>query len=324
MELAVYLTDPAGLEHLEEALQPLAMDGIPGFISSVLSLGQYGLEEYIANGMATTFLGESPIPLELGRLYFGQEFCEFLIPTPEEVVQAFFTACQMGWEFTYTTGYVTAAGLERTVANLAALASECPSAEVVVNDWGVLRVLGRDFPSLRPVLGRLLVKQPRLSRYVTERPPVLRTGIQAPLAEIQSRQIAALRETNLGIAAYADLLRRHGVARVDLDPVPQGLAPEALPQGVALSLYAPWTCAAASRTCRTAAVADPRRQTAMPGSPCSGPCREVNRNRVGVACVQPILLRGNSAFVYNLTYVANYLDGSLPVDRLVFEPYIPL
>jgi len=32
----------------------------------------------------------------------------------------------------------------------------------------------------------------------------------------------------------------------------------------------------------------------------------------------------NQFLAYNLTYIPNYLDGALPVDRFVFEPYIPL
>lgn len=324
MELALYFTAVPQIDDLEEAIRPLPLDGIPGFVAEVLSRDEYGAEEYLANGLATTFLAQPPVPLELGRLYFGQEFCEHLIPSADEAREAYFLACQLDLSFTYTTGYVTAAGLERTLANVGALAAERQDLEVVVNDWGVLRVLRREFPACRPVLGRLLTKQPRLSRYTDHAPPMLRSGIRAAAEDVHAHQIEALRETDLGLPLYADLLRHHGVTRIDLDPTPQGLDPAALPAGFGFSLYAPWTCAATSRTCRTAALVDRRRESAVVAAPCPGPCRHANRNRTGVRTAQPVLLRGNSAFAYNLTYVPRYLDGLLPVDRLVFEPYIPL
>jgi hypothetical protein len=324
MELAVYFSRLHHVENLEEAMRPLDTRETPGFIAGAISREANGCPEGVANGLATTYLAEAEIPLDPGRLYFGQEFCEYLIPTPDEVRQAYFMACQMGWEFTYVTGYVTAAGLARTMANVAALADECRDLEVLINDWGVLRLLRRDFPDCQPVLGRLLTKQLRLSRYTKQMPPFFSHGIQTPQEEIRPHQIEAIRETNLGIPAYARLLRQNGIARADLDPVPQGLAPEAVPPGYALSVYAPWTCAAASRTCRTAAVADPTRQSAIPDRPCSRPCQHLNRDLQMGTFDHTVFLRGNSAFSYNMTYIAPYVSGQLPVDRLVFQPYIPI
>jgi hypothetical protein len=316
MELAVYLSQLRHLEDLDDIMRPLDTREIPGSIAAALSRSANGCREGVANGLATTFLAGTEVPLDLRRLYFGQEFCESLIPAPKDLRQAYFTACQMGWEFTYVTGYVTGAGLDRTMANLAALAQEC--------DWGVLRALRRDFPSFVPVLGRLLTKQPRLPRHAGQLPPLYGHGIQTPGEEIRPRQLQALRETNLGIPAYARLLGQNGIGRIDLDPVPQGLAPEAIPGGCTLSVYAPWTCAATSRTCQTAAVADARRQSAVPDTPCSRPCRHLNRDLEMGTFDETIVLRGNSAFSYNMTYLARYLSGTLPVDRLVFQPYIPI
>jgi hypothetical protein len=324
MELALYVSQLRHLENLEEAMRPVDAMEIPGVVSGALLEDANGLQEGIVNALATTFLSQAEIELDLGRLYFGQEFCECLIPEPDEVRHAYYFARQMGWEFTYTTGYVTATGLAKTMANVAMLAEEDASTEILVNDWGVLRRLRTEYPNCRPVLGRLLTKQPRLARYTDKLPPFLERGIQTPEEEIRPHQIAALRETNLGISAYADLLRRQGVTRADLDPVPQGLSREAIPSDFALSIYAPWSCAATSRTCRTAAIADPRRQSAIPDTACTKPCRHLNRELEANTFDQTLQLRGNSAFSYNLTYIARYLNNRLPVDRLVFQPYIPI
>ena len=324
MELAVYFSELSRLGNLDEALRPLDAGNMPGFVSAALARDECGAEEYVTNCTLGTFLSQLPFPARLARLYFGQEFCEHLVPEPDELRQAYYMALQMGWEFTYVTGYVTDAGLARIAANLEALAAEQADCEVLVNDWGILRLLRDRFPGFRPILGRLLNKQLRVPRFTDRPPPAYDKDIQAPILDIQTHQIEAMRQTNLGFPGYADLLRRQGVCRAEIDPVPQGLDPGALPSGLPLSVYAPWTFAAGGRTCRTAALADPRRQFVVLDSPCPRPCRRVNRSLVGARFPQPVLLRGNSAFIYNLAFIEPYLDGSLAIDRLVVQPYIPI
>ena len=54
------------------------------------------------------------------------------------------------------------------------LAREMPEAEVVFNEWGVLRVLRTDYPALKPVMGRLLNRMkrgPRLMGVIDRLPP---------------------------------------------------------------------------------------------------------------------------------------------------------
>ena len=51
--------------------------------------------------------------------------------------------------------------------------------EVVVNDWGVLRLVRREFPGLRPVLGRLMnkmMRDPRVAPFYSGGPDDARPG----------------------------------------------------------------------------------------------------------------------------------------------------
>jgi len=170
MELALYFANMDRLAGIEDALRPFEAESIHPFVSSVLFPDAMNSREYMGNMAALKRLEDYVSPIEeASRLYFGQEFCEHLIPSPEELRQAVYFARQLGWAFTYVTGYLTRDGITRTRANLDALV-ELEGEEVVVNDRGLLSVLRRDYPSLTPVMGRLLVRQTRHGVIHADRP----------------------------------------------------------------------------------------------------------------------------------------------------------
>src|SRR5437867_3594050 len=77
--------------------------------------------------------------------------------------------------------YVTDRGLARPRPLLEAAASERgEGTEVVVNDWGVLRLVRREFPGLRPVLGRLMnkmMRDPRVAPFYSGGPDDARRAL---------------------------------------------------------------------------------------------------------------------------------------------------
>src|ERR1041385_645574 len=92
-------------------------------------------------------------PAQFTRIAYGTEFCENLLPSPE----ALRNVVAAGRPLTFLTPYVGDEG----IAQLRRLLPELGEAEVVFNDWGVLRMLRREFPHLVPVQGRLLNKSLR-------------------------------------------------------------------------------------------------------------------------------------------------------------------
>jgi len=324
MELAVYFSHFEDLLEVEEAVRFIDYGRMSSLLAELV-FTNVNTDEYAGNLFAAEFMDTALREgCRLSRLYFGQEFCEHLIPSPEELEKAFYFARQVDWDFTYATGAVTDAGLDRIAANLEFLAGAQPLSEVVVNDWGVLSVLRRDFPGLRPVLGRLLSKQLRLARYTVHPRPVNLAETAAAEEEIRRNQDQALRSLELSLAGYRDQLRRWGVERVDLDIVPQGadLPPDAY--GFGLGCYVPWTYVSGGRNCSTAAVADPVREFVAVDGKCPRPCREINTSSVLSDAQEIMLQRGNSVFLFNLSFAAPYLDGRIPTDRIVVEPYIPV
>ena len=327
MELAIYFSNVTHLFDLEEAVRSLdvvALASLPRYVASVLWRDNNALE-YEANLIAIERL-EKIFQHDPGfsRLYFGQEFCEHLIPDTDELEKAVFFARQLDWQFTYVTGCVSNAGLKKIQSNLDLVARESDGPEVVVNDLGVLALVAREFPGVKPVLGRLLTKQLRLAPYVDTPPGVNRDGVRSAGNVIRDNQMEAATELNLSFSVYRDELRRQGIERVDLDIVPQGASLHPDSWNLEFGCYYPWTYITGTRNCLTAALTDPVRRLVPGQRPCPKLCQTLNRSpSTEIRSLTP-QQRGNSVFAFNHKYATPYLEGDIPVSRVVFEPYIPI
>lgn len=95
------------------------------------------------------------------RLYFGNEFCERLFSSPEDlkIISDFVLEHRMN--FSLVTPFLTNAGIKALKPYLEYTAANFSSPEVIVNDWGMLKLLRDEFSKIQPVLGRLLTKQKR-------------------------------------------------------------------------------------------------------------------------------------------------------------------
>lgn len=325
MELAVYAANAAQLEGIQEALRPIPFRQAPQFVLDIL-FGNDCDAEYLGNLVSLDRLMAAGLDLtQISRLYFGQEFCQFLIPSPEQVLHAYFSSRQLGWGFTYVTGPVTESGMEPILRNLELLAGQEDAAdiELVVNDWGVLQKAREVAPVLAPVLGRLLLKQPRLARSRGQ-PPVNRDGLDAGAETAGAHQMAEFRGIDLSIPCYRTELCASGVTRFEVDIVPQGvcLAPDGW--GFGASAYFPWSYVCGGRNCLTAALEDPHRKFLVTDAACGRLCQTLNRATALATTMHGILERGNSVFLLNCDYAEPYLTGAIPVDRIVFQPLIPI
>jgi hypothetical protein len=186
------------------------------------------------------------------RLVFGNDFCEALLPGPARLLRMVRGARVRGAPFTWVTPPVTDAGLGKLRRLLPVLADEDGEAEVVVNDWGTLRLLRERAPGLRPVLGRLLARMHRDPRVPTSGP--------------------------LGAASapFTALLRANGVDRVELDAAPPGQAPEFGGSGLRATVHLPFGFVSSGRICPFAAVHQEKERMFLPGSRCRAECRTWN------------------------------------------------
>jgi len=328
VEFCLYITDLKLLEDLGGLFQPLDWQDMPAALKSTV-FDNPNAADYIGHLIAVERLASLGLDeTAVTRLYFGQEFCEHLVPEPKGVMQALFIARQMGWDFTYVTGNAVDSTLERIAANIEALVAahgDADSFEVVINDWGVLRRLRQEYPAIKPVLGRLLTKQKRLGRFPEHMPTPNMEEIDTDTDTILRNQMRAWQALNLTVRSWRRFLHRQGIERIDLDMVPQGadLMPDAW--GFAFGAYYPWSYLTAARNCPTAGLVDPVRRHVPLDAPCPRPCRRGNANLANMAHdPAPIIQRGTVAVTLNDAFAQPYLTGGVPLDRLVFEPFVPL
>jgi hypothetical protein len=246
------------------------------------------------------------------RAYWGTELCENLIADAsalERVVAG-------GIPLTLLTPYVSDRGLARLRPLFAALPV---GSEVVFNDWGVLRVLRREYPSLRPVQGRLLFKALRDPRITTE---YVQLG--------ETPQLDALRGSALDSAPYAGLLERYNVKHAEMDLLPQG---NNFSTGIAaLSVYAPFGVISTARVCMAAALGYRKADKFEPGAPCRHECQTHlveyqytnspfdNRD-------QRFWLKGQTYFYVHTPEMASSLAAAIAaatIQRLVWQPRVPM
>ena len=243
------------------------------------------------------------------RLYFGNEFCEQLIPSITEVRQALDFVREKGLDFTLVSPYVTEKGLERVEGLFQEVARRQPGSEVVFNDYGVLRVLNSRYGELEPVMGRLLHKMkrgPRLMTVISKLPP---------------STVEYFRSSNLTVPILGEFLNQNGVKRVELDNLLQGFD-FSLDDNLMGSLYYPYAYVATTRFCLSGSCDIPEKEEIIGIFPCKQECQRYTfylRSEV-----MPVILirKGNTIFFEN-EVLPEGLEAR-GINRIVTEPEIPM
>ncbi len=266
-------------------------------------------------------------PVRFSRLYFGNEFCERLIPGAADLRRATEAAAARGLGLTLLAPYVTDGGLARLRPALDLLAARpaaggAGGAEVVANDWGLVHLLRRDYPGLRLVLGRLMnrmLRDPRVTHYLAS----------APAPEDAHR---ALRQSGVTAPVFRRFLARLGVERVEFDHLPQGLDMDFRQLGLAASLYLPYGYVASGRVCMIGSLRLPAAAKFDVESICRKECRLYT---FAFECSdspydsrgQEFLAKGNTYFYHQdagMIASAAELVERLGIGRIVYEPGLPM
>jgi len=283
MEFALYLS---GIESLYRLMtdKNLALPALPGsFIET-------------AAGFERKFT----------RLYFGQEFCERLIPEKNSLQEIIEFSKSRAMELTLVTPFVTEDGLGKWFDLAGEFACLNPGGEVVFNDLGLFDKAVEELDRINPVLGRLLTKQKR-------GPRILRLAGKVP-----GELIEHFSRFNADVPHLSDFYRECGFSRIELDNTLQGIIRDG---DMPASLYYPYVYISTARMCITNQCKD-RTKIMRCIFPCKKECREIhfkiNHNEVPV----DVILAGNTQFIKNPTLPDNLEE--LHIDRLVYQYEIPL
>lgn len=242
------------------------------------------------------------------RVYFGHEFCQRRLPEPGEARRALDVADARSLPFTLVTPFVTDPGLARVRALLEELTGAgVPSGfEAVVNDWGALRMIRREWPGIPLALGRLLTKQKRGPRLLNI------------IGRLPADASDHFMRSNVDTPRLADFLRAQGVVRVELDNLLQGIRrpPGALPA----SLYTPFAYISTTRLCLLMRGDQPDKNFRSLGR-CSRECRRYDITLTHRDMPVPLRLQGNTMFFENNALPPDL--AKLNINRMVIEPALP-
>lgn len=238
------------------------------------------------------------------RLYFGNEFCQRLLPTPEELDAVLGVTSPL--DFTLVTPYVTDDGLERVQRLIELMSIRRQEAEVVFNDWGIFSILKERYPSFEPVFGRLLNKMKRDPRLMTV------------LDRIPENTLAYFRGSNLSVPLFRNFLLENGVKRVEFDNVLQGIDFDS--NGIELSLYLPYVYVTTTRACLVNACDIPEKSEQVDISPCRQECKRYSFHLESDVMPVSLMRRGNTLFFEN-EELPSFMQH---VSRVVIEPEIPM
>jgi len=242
------------------------------------------------------------------RLYYGNEFCEHLLPSLEELKQALDFALARKIQFTLVTPFLTDGGLAKLEPLLSYLKKNHPMSEIVANDWGLLHKLSSQFRFGGLILGRILVKQYRDPCFKKLR------------YRIKKRASNFFKTSNIDFSydRMVSFLSAKGISRIELDNLMQGIIRKT---SLKASLYFPYGYVAPTRYCPTALIAQKIKSVRVIPI-CSKECQGHTFRLIHPFVPKDLLLKGNTIFFKNEALPRSL--EKMSIDRLVFEPEIPI
>lgn len=249
---------------------------------------------------------------QLTRLYFGTEFCERLIPAPGEIKEVISFVHERQINFSLVTPYVTNEGIRQWKKIIEIVAGELPESEIVFNDWGISRIIGRVSDRLKPVMGRLLTKikrGPRLMNVMDMLPPDAQRYFQ---------------NTNLSVPGYRTFLMSRGIKRAELDHPLQDLTLDDIGSEMHLSLYIPFVYVTTTRFCLTASCDIPELKGMIGIFPCKKECQKYTFTLDNPVMPTSLIRKGNTIFYKNEKIPTGDELRQKKIDRLVIQPEIPV
>lgn len=249
-----------------------------------------------------TELDALPDAVSVSHLHFGNEFCERLLPEADALVQALETAARLGVVLVLSTPMLADTGIGQLRDLLRVLPD---GAEVVANDFGVLRLLQREFPALRPVAGRMLckaIKDPRLPSETWAR--LYPSGVAAP--------------------PFVALLQRLGVIRMEMDVAPFARTEDYADLPLPVAVHAPFGYSVKGRICRPGSLHQAGPHKFAPNHHCHKECLVYRgaMQREGLAAGRDLhtFQRGNTLFYRHSPEMQQALSEAIGqgwVERLV-------
>lgn len=198
---------------------------------------------------------------QITRIYFGGEFCDRLLPDKKTMQSVLTLIEKHNLSLSLLTPLVSDSALARLKQLFPILPKGC---EVIVNDWGTLSLLRREYQHLVPVIGRQLckmIKDPRLP----------------------SAQWTKLYPHGVQSGPFHHLLKRFEIERLEMDVPPFAQVHDFDSPDKALSVHLPYGFSVKGRMCKIGAMSIDTPRKFGPGHGCNKECLQYS-SKVNRAC----------------------------------------
>jgi hypothetical protein len=196
------------------------------------------------------------------RLYIGDEFCFHRLPSLKEISRFCRFSQKHNASLTFLTPPMTDRHLKNCAPLFACLENDCPSAEVVANDPGVLLYVRKNYPGLQPAAGRLFNKGFKDPRF----------PYPADSSSMSEAMRRALTESTFCRRAFLDHLFSIGVRRIEQDILPYGSGISRGDPKMPVSVYFPFGVVTTGRLCQVGSRERQGREKFLISERCAGPC----------------------------------------------------
>jgi len=239
------------------------------------------------------------------RIYFGNEFCERLIPVIPEVKKIIDFCVENKLNFTFITPYVTNKGIGglKKIFDFLLKQKMNEYFEIVFNDYGVFNILKDS--GFKLVLGRLLTKQKRGPRIITLK------------NKIPEEAYKHFKDAPASSKSMQNFLLGNNIKRIELDNLVQGINLK-LDKRLKASLYYPYIYTTTTRSCLIANINKREPNVYLCKKECGNLVFELSSRNMP----RKILIKGNTQFIFN-DRIPEGLEN-MGVNRLVYQPKIPL
>lgn len=226
------------------------------------------------------------------RVYFGNEFCNYLLPTDRDISLLQNLKKKRKIEFGIVLPYINQLKIKQSVSLLRRIDKELPGSEIIVNDWGALNLIKNEFPGLTIVLGRLFSRQRR--GFFLKGAAGKNTLIDA--VNVGDREKEYLKSSVLQNDYLMGFFRELGIRRIGIDNLRQGIIPDNK-YNMDVDLYYPLVYITTSNRCLTASLhrKDP---VSSRIARCDNVCMRVPRRTMEILGVK-VYLVGNTQFYFN-------------------------
>jgi hypothetical protein len=251
-------------------------------------------------------------------LYFGNEFCQNIIPAKQHINKAFQWALKNNIQFVFVLPYITNDKVKTADSLLHILNNKKRNIEIVFNDWGTLSLILK-YKNLQPVLGRLLTKQrkdPIAENIIQNTQNKIKIAvIDGKKTIIKAKKVPLTLKTYfqksfLDVGQVIDFMTENNIKRYELDLLPWGIKIKT-DKKIKLSIYYPYVNITTTRYCGAVNL----KYTKICSKICKSQIIEAGTNKLKY----PYIIKGNAVFYKTSKDILDKTVNAGNIDRIVIN-----